>query len=143
MSLLCVGIAYRQSLRLIRGQSQLSAIATSIMVAGSVVMVLGVIANTTFAALLWVPYCLIVLGQAISYPISLSTASAHSPVKGALFNGVVRINSSTGSCFRWSYRQPAQCSKSTLSGHSLPTNDGFGARVEHHPTKLMSAMLFS
>ena len=67
---------------LIRGQSQLSAIATSIMVAGSVVMVLGVIANTTFAALLWVPYCLIVLGQAISYPISLSTASAHSPVKG-------------------------------------------------------------
>ena len=34
------------------------------------------------ALLLWLPYCLIICGQAINYPISLSQASEHSPVSG-------------------------------------------------------------
>ncbi len=67
---------------LIRGQAQLRTIATGIMVVGSVAMMLGVIANSAFAVLLWLPYCLLVFGQAISYPVSLSEASAHSPVNG-------------------------------------------------------------
>ena len=67
---------------LIRGQPQLSAIATGIMVVACIVMIVGVMTNPTCAALLWVPYCLIVFGQAISYPISLSQASDHSPVSG-------------------------------------------------------------
>ena len=67
---------------LLRGQALLSAIAQGIMVAASFVMVLGLIATPTVATLLWLPYCLIVLGQAINYPISLSQASAHSPVSG-------------------------------------------------------------
>ncbi|EPJ94739.1 MFS transporter [Pseudomonas psychrophila] len=67
---------------LIRGQSQLSAIATGLMVVASLVMLLAVITSPTCAALLWLPYCLIVFCQAISYPISLSQASDHSPVSG-------------------------------------------------------------
>ena len=67
---------------LLRGQALLSAIAQGIMVAASFVMVLGVIATPAFATLLWLPYCLIVFGQAINYPISLSQASALSPVSG-------------------------------------------------------------
>ena len=67
---------------LLRGQTLLSTIAQGIMVTASFVMVLGVIATPAFATLLWLPYCLIVFGQAINYPISLSQASALSPVSG-------------------------------------------------------------
>ena len=65
-----------------RGQSQLSAIATSIMVLAGIVMLLGVISDPTLAGLLWLPYCFIVFGQAINYPVSLSEASGNSPVDG-------------------------------------------------------------
>ena len=52
------------------------------MVLAGIVMLLGVISYPTFAGLLWLPYCFIVFGQAISYPVSLSEASGNSPFDG-------------------------------------------------------------
>lgn len=64
------------------GQKTLSRIATSIMLLASVLMLMGLIANRSCALLLWLPYCGIVFGQAMNYPISLSKACEYSPVSG-------------------------------------------------------------
>lgn len=50
---------------------------------GSAVMLLGSVFASGLAMLLWLPYCLAVLGQSMSYPISLSLANDASPVNGA------------------------------------------------------------
>ncbi len=50
---------------------------------GSAVMLLGSVFASGLAILLWLPYCLAVLGQSMSYPISLSLANDASPVNGA------------------------------------------------------------
>lgn len=50
---------------------------------GSAVMLLGSVFASGLAMLLWLPYCLAVLGQSMSYPISLSLANDASPVSGA------------------------------------------------------------
>ena len=63
------------------GRTRLSALAITLMLFASTVMLIGVWA-TPSALLLWLPYCLIVFSQAINYPISLSEASESSPVTG-------------------------------------------------------------
>ena len=63
------------------GRTQLSAFAITFMLFASTVMLIGLWA-TPHAVLLWLPYCLLVFGQAINYPISLSEASEHSPITG-------------------------------------------------------------
>jgi len=50
---------------------------------GSGVMLLGSVFASGLAVLLWLPYCLAVLGQSMSYPISLSLANDESPVSGS------------------------------------------------------------
>jgi MFS family permease len=50
---------------------------------GSAVMLLGSVLASGLAVLLWLPYCLAVLGQSMSYPISLSLANDESPVSGS------------------------------------------------------------
>lgn len=55
----------------------------SLVLTGTVAMLLGSIFAGGLAILLWLPYCLAVLGQSMSYPISLSLANDTSPVNGA------------------------------------------------------------
>ena len=64
------------------GQSTMSCVAIRVMLAASAVMMAGVWVSSTTALLVWLPYCLLICGQAIIYPISLSQASEHSPVGG-------------------------------------------------------------
>lgn len=60
----------------------MSRMAIRVMLAASAGMMAALWINSTSALLLWLPYCLIICGQAINYPISLSQASEHSPVSG-------------------------------------------------------------
>lgn len=64
------------------GQTTMSRMAIRVMLAASTGMMAALWINSTSALLLWLPYCLIICGQAINYPISLSQASEHSPVGG-------------------------------------------------------------
>jgi MFS family permease len=50
-----------------------------LMLCGCGMMVLGGILTPTLASMIWLPYCLIVLGQAVNYPVSLSMAADSSP----------------------------------------------------------------
>ncbi|MFC6337273.1 MFS transporter [Pseudomonas sp. CCM 7891] len=50
---------------------------------GSATMLLGSLFAGGLAILLWLPYCLAVFGQSMSYPISLSLANDRSPVSGS------------------------------------------------------------
>lgn len=50
---------------------------------GTAMMLLGSVFASGLALLLWLPYCLAVLGQSMSYPISLSVANDESPVSGS------------------------------------------------------------
>ena len=50
---------------------------------GTALMLLGSVFASGLALLLWLPYCLAVLGQSMSYPISLSLANDESPVSGS------------------------------------------------------------
>lgn len=50
---------------------------------GTTIMLLGSVFASGLALLLWLPYCLAVLGQSMSYPISLSVANDESPVSGS------------------------------------------------------------
>lgn len=50
---------------------------------GSAVMLLGSVFASGLAVLLWLPYCLAVLGQSMSYPISLSLANDGAPISGS------------------------------------------------------------
>ena len=50
---------------------------------GTAVMLLGSLFASGLAILLWVPYCLAVFGQSMSYPISLSVANDEAPVSGS------------------------------------------------------------
>jgi MFS family permease len=55
----------------------------ALVVLGTAVMLFGSVFATTLAVLLWLPYCLAVFGQSMSYPISLSLANDESPVSGS------------------------------------------------------------
>lgn len=50
---------------------------------GSSVMLLASLFASDWALLLWLPYCVAVFGQSMSYPISLSLANDHSPLAGS------------------------------------------------------------
>ncbi|WP_395608743.1 MFS transporter [Pseudomonas sp. B22129] len=50
---------------------------------GTATMLLGSVFASGLALLLWLPYCLAVFGQSMSYPISLSLANDESPVSGS------------------------------------------------------------
>ncbi|MEX5626399.1 MULTISPECIES: MFS transporter [Pseudomonas] len=50
---------------------------------GTALMLLGSVFASGIALLLWLPYCLAVFGQSMSYPISLSLANDQSPVSGS------------------------------------------------------------
>lgn len=54
-----------------------------LMLCGSATMLLGSVFASSVALLLWLPYCLAVLGQSLSYPISLSLANDEAPVSGS------------------------------------------------------------
>ena len=64
------------------GQTLMSRMAIRVMLAASAGMMACLWISSAHAILLWLPYCLIICGQAINYPISLSQASEHSPVTG-------------------------------------------------------------
>ncbi|MBT9302604.1 MFS transporter [Pseudomonas sp. TAE6080] len=55
----------------------------TLVVGGSSVMLLAGWFASDWALLLWLPYCVAVFGQSMSYPISLSLANDHSPVGGS------------------------------------------------------------
>lgn len=55
----------------------------TLLLTGTAVMLLGSVFAVGIAVLLWLPYCVAVLGQSMSYPISLSLANDASPVSGS------------------------------------------------------------
>ncbi len=55
----------------------------ALVLSGTAVMLLGSVFSDGLAVLLWLPYCLAVFGQSMSYPISLSLANDESPVSGS------------------------------------------------------------
>ncbi|PRA28438.1 MFS transporter [Pseudomonas poae] len=55
----------------------------ALVLAGTAAMLLGSVFADRLALLLWLPYCLAVFGQSMSYPISLSLANDESPVSGS------------------------------------------------------------
>jgi MFS family permease len=65
------------------GQRRLMTMGVGLVLAGSAVMLLGSVTDTSIALLLWLPYCVAVFGQSLNYPISLSLANDGSPVGGA------------------------------------------------------------
>lgn len=65
------------------GQRRLMNAGVGLVLVGSAVMLLGSLQATAVALLLWLPYCIAVLGQSLIYPISLSLANDGSPVSGA------------------------------------------------------------
>ncbi|POZ62356.1 MFS transporter [Chromobacterium alticapitis] len=52
----------------------------SVLLAGCALMLLGGVLRLSL--LLWLPYCLAVIGQAMNYPVSLAIATENSPVAG-------------------------------------------------------------
>ena len=65
------------------GQRGLMTAGVGLVLTGSAVMWLGSLAGTSVALLFWLPYCVAVFGQSLTYPISLSLANDGSPVGGA------------------------------------------------------------
>ncbi len=65
------------------GQRRLMNAGVGLVLVGSAVMLLGSLLATAVALLLWLPYCIAVLGQSLIYPISLSLANDGSPISGA------------------------------------------------------------
>ncbi|KDD65812.1 MFS family permease [Pseudomonas sp. BT76 TE3572] len=65
------------------GQRGLMTAGVGLVLAGSAVMLLGSLVGTSVALLFWLPYCVAVFGQSLTYPISLSLANDGSPVGGA------------------------------------------------------------
>ncbi|MGZ7459637.1 MFS transporter [Pseudomonas sp. Ma2-10] len=65
------------------GQRGLITAGVGLVLTGSAVMLLGSLAGTAVALLFWLPYCVAVFGQSLTYPISLSLANDGSPVGGA------------------------------------------------------------
>ncbi|WP_445179450.1 MFS transporter [Pseudomonas sp. McL0111] len=65
------------------GQRWLMTMGVGLVMVGSAVMLLGSLAASSIALLLWLPYCLAVFGQSLNYPISLSQANDGAPIAGA------------------------------------------------------------
>lgn len=65
------------------GQRWLMTMGVGLVMVGSAVMLLGSLAASSIALLLWLPYCVAVFGQSLNYPISLSQANDGAPIAGA------------------------------------------------------------
>jgi MFS family permease len=65
------------------GQRRLMTVGVALVLTGSAMMLLGSIIGTSIALLFWLPYCVAVFGQSLTYPISLSLANDGSPIGGA------------------------------------------------------------
>ncbi|MFJ2712465.1 MFS transporter [Pseudomonas sp. NPDC087346] len=65
------------------GQRWLMTMGVGLVMVGSAVMLLGSLTASSIALLLWLPYCVAVFGQSLSYPISLSRANDGAPIAGA------------------------------------------------------------
>lgn len=65
------------------GQRWLMTMGVGLVMVGSAVMLLGSLAASSIALLLWLPYCVAVFGQSLNYPISLSRANDGAPIAGA------------------------------------------------------------
>lgn len=65
------------------GRLKMMGLGMTLVLTGTAVMLLSSVFAGGIAVLLWLPYCVAVLGQAMSYPISLSLANDASPVSGS------------------------------------------------------------
>ncbi|MHC8321872.1 multidrug effflux MFS transporter [Pseudomonas sp. GB2N2] len=65
------------------GQRRLMTTGVGLVMAGSLVMLLGSVFGDSIALLFWLPYCVAVFGQSLNYPISLSLANDGAPIGGA------------------------------------------------------------
>ncbi|KRP60947.1 MFS transporter [Pseudomonas trivialis] len=65
------------------GRLTMMSVGSALVLLGTVIMLLGSVFAGALAVLLWMPYCLALVGQSMSYPISLSMANDQSPVSGA------------------------------------------------------------
>ena len=65
------------------GRLTMMSAGSALVLLGTAIMLLGSVFASALAVLLWMPYCLALVGQSMSYPISLSMANDQSPVSGA------------------------------------------------------------
>ena len=65
------------------GRLTMMSAGVAFMLLGTAILLLSSVFASGLAVLLWLPYCLAVLGQSMSYPISLSLANDESPVSGS------------------------------------------------------------
>ena len=65
------------------GRLRMMRAGVALILLGTATMLLGSVLASGLAVLLWLPYCLAVLGQSISYPISLSLANDEAPTSGS------------------------------------------------------------
>ncbi|NWD81702.1 MFS transporter [Pseudomonas reactans] len=65
------------------GRLRMMSWGVTLVLLGTAVMLLGSLFASGLAILLWLPYCLAVFGQSMSYPISLSVANDEAPVSGS------------------------------------------------------------
>lgn len=65
------------------GRLTMMSVGSALVLLGTAIMLLGSVFAGALAVLLWMPYCLALVGQSMSYPISLSMANDQSPVSGA------------------------------------------------------------
>ena len=64
------------------GRLRMMRAGVALVLLGTATMLLGSVLASGLAVLLWLPYCVAVLGQSISYPISLSLANDEAPISG-------------------------------------------------------------
>ena len=64
------------------GRLRMMRAGVALILLGTATMLLGSVLASGLAVLLWLPYCVAVLGQSISYPISLSLANDEAPISG-------------------------------------------------------------
>ncbi|MBP1128275.1 MULTISPECIES: MFS transporter [Pseudomonas] len=65
------------------GRLTMMSAGSALVLLGTAIMLLGSVFASALAVLLWMPYCLALVGQSMSYPTSLSMANDQSPVSGA------------------------------------------------------------
>lgn len=65
------------------GRLRMMRAGVALVLLGTATMLLGSVLASGLAVLLWLPYCVAVLGQSISYPISLSLANDEAPISGS------------------------------------------------------------
>ena len=65
------------------GQRPMMAWGVALVLVGTASMLLGSLFATALALWFWLPYCLAVFGQSMTYPVSLAVANDRAPVSGA------------------------------------------------------------